>query len=47
VHALQIEISRALYFDERELAPTAGFATLKQDLERLFAALAAEIWTGL
>jgi N-formylglutamate amidohydrolase len=47
VHALQIEISRALYFDERELAPTSGFATLQRDLERLFAALAEEGWTGL
>src|ERR1700722_6223401 len=37
VHALQIEISRALYFDERELTPTPGFETLKADLERLFA----------
>ncbi|HZZ90259.1 MAG TPA: N-formylglutamate amidohydrolase [Caulobacteraceae bacterium] len=46
-HALQIEISRALYFDERELAPTADFATLKRDLDRLFAALAAETWPGL
>jgi N-formylglutamate amidohydrolase len=47
VHALQIEISRALYFDEREMELTAGFVTLKQDLERLFAALAAQDWAGL
>jgi N-formylglutamate amidohydrolase len=47
VHALQIEINRALYFDERALAPTARFPALKADLERLFAALAAQDWTGL
>jgi len=46
-HALQIEISRALYFDERDLEPTAGFESLQRDLERLFAALAAESWAGL
>ncbi len=47
VHALQIEINRALYFDEGAMQLTAGFATLKADLERLFAALAAQAWTGL
>jgi N-formylglutamate amidohydrolase len=47
VHALQIEINRALYFDERELKPTAGFRALKRDLERLFAALAEQDWTRL
>ncbi len=47
VHALQIEINRALYFDEQSLQLTAGFATLKADLERLFAALATQDWTGL
>jgi N-formylglutamate amidohydrolase len=47
VQALQIEINRALYFDEGAMRLTAGFATLKRDLERLFAALAAQDWTGL
>jgi N-formylglutamate amidohydrolase len=47
VHALQIEINRALYFDERDLAPTAGFEALKSDLERLFATLAAQDWALL
>jgi N-formylglutamate amidohydrolase len=47
VHALQIEINRGLYFDERELQLTDGFAALQRDLERLFAALAAQDWTGL
>jgi N-formylglutamate amidohydrolase len=44
VHALQIEVNRALYVDEATLAPTAGFARLKADLERLFQTLAATDW---
>jgi len=47
VHALQIEISRALYLDEATLELTSGFAQLKQDLERLFAAMAAHDWKSL
>ncbi|MHB8530294.1 MAG: N-formylglutamate amidohydrolase [Caulobacteraceae bacterium] len=47
VHALQIEISRALYLDEATLEPTAGFATLKANLEHLFAALANTDWAAL
>jgi N-formylglutamate amidohydrolase len=47
VHALQIEVNRALYVDEATLAPTAGFAALKADLERLFRALAAIDWASL
>jgi N-formylglutamate amidohydrolase len=46
-HALQIEINRALYFDEHELQPTEGFAALQSHLERLFAALAAHDWSRL
>lgn len=46
-HALQIEISRALYLDEASLTPTAGFAKLKADLETLTRALAAADWSGL
>jgi N-formylglutamate amidohydrolase len=46
-HALQIEVNRALYMDEATLALTAGFAGLKADLERLFAALAAADWSRL
>ncbi len=44
VHALQIEINRALYMDERTLDPTAGFGTLKRDLGQLFASLAVVDW---
>jgi len=42
VHALQIEINRAVYLDESTLIPTAGFARLKRDIERLGKTLAAE-----
>jgi N-formylglutamate amidohydrolase len=47
VHALQIEINRAIYMDESALTPTAGFATLRADLERVFTALAAVDWTRI
>jgi N-formylglutamate amidohydrolase len=47
IHALQIEINRALYFDERDLELTDGFAGVKRDLDQLFAAIAAEDWSGL
>ena len=47
VHALQIEVNRALYVDEATLAPTAGFARLKGDLERLFRVLAQTDWSNL
>ena len=40
VHALQIEINRALYLDEATLKPHDGFARLRQGLERVFSALA-------
>jgi N-formylglutamate amidohydrolase len=47
VHALQIELNRALYLDEETLAPTAGFEALKAGLETAFAALAAADWSRL
>ena len=40
VHALQIEISRALYLDEGAIRPKAGFSRLAGDLEQVFGALA-------
>jgi N-formylglutamate amidohydrolase len=40
VHALQIEINRALYVDEAQLTPNDGFARLKADLEQVIGALA-------
>ena len=46
-HCLQIEISRALYFDETALRLTDGAERLKSDLARLFRALAEADWTQL
>lgn len=40
VHALQIEMSRALYMNETTLTKTAGFARLEHDLGRIFGELA-------
>ena len=39
LHALQIEINRALYMDEYNLAPHAGFERLSADIAALAAAL--------
>ena len=47
IHALQIEISRALYLDERNMTPNAGYAALHRDLGRLFATLAPVDWAAL
>jgi N-formylglutamate amidohydrolase len=47
VHALQVELNRALYMDERTLAPTAGFGRLKADLEAMFAILASVDWAAI
>lgn len=40
-HALQIELNRALYLDERTLERTAGFGRLRADMSRLAEALSA------
>jgi N-formylglutamate deformylase len=42
-HALQIEINRRLYMDERKLEKSEGFAGLRQNLTAFFAALAADL----
>jgi N-formylglutamate amidohydrolase len=39
VHALQIEINRALYMDERNVRRSSGLSALARDLERVVAAL--------
>jgi N-formylglutamate amidohydrolase len=39
VHALQIEINRALYMDERRITPLPGFAETAGRIGRLIAAL--------
>jgi N-formylglutamate amidohydrolase len=43
LHALQIEINRALYMDESRISRTAGMKRLKTDLELLFAKLAEQV----
>lgn len=47
IHALQIEINRALYLDEARLEPHAGYETLERDLKRVVANLAAADWGRL
>jgi N-formylglutamate amidohydrolase len=39
VHALQIEINRALYMDEQAIRPSPGLARLARDMDRVIAAL--------
>lgn len=46
-HALQIEINRALYLNERALKRHGGFDRLARDLERLVQALTAGDWSAL
>ena len=45
VHALQIEINRALYMDEATLAPHQGFAALEQAIASAMADCFAR-WSG-
>jgi N-formylglutamate amidohydrolase len=40
-HSLQIEINRGLYMDEARIEKRAGFATLRVDIDRLIATVAA------
>jgi len=47
VHALQIEVNRAIYMDETSFELTPGFDRLRADLERLFQRLAGCDWTRL
>jgi N-formylglutamate amidohydrolase len=47
VHAMQIEINRCMYMDERTLQPTIGFSRLKADLAAFIAELAASFDDGL
>jgi N-formylglutamate amidohydrolase len=46
VHALQIELNRALYLDEISLTPTPAFGALKAGLDSLITGLAAVDWTN-
>jgi len=47
VQALQIEINRGLYLDEKTMRPTDGLKRLSRDIERLTKALAAADWAKL
>jgi N-formylglutamate amidohydrolase len=47
LHAMQLEINRHLYIDERTLEPVAGFGRLRSDLGQLIAELAAALNSGL
>src|SRR5262249_10641866 len=44
-HSLQIELNRRLYMDEATLEPTAGYAKLEADLERLLSAVGDHVMT--
>lgn len=44
-HALQIEIDRSLYLDERTLEPGPGFDALRRDIDLVGAALSAALGT--
>jgi N-formylglutamate amidohydrolase len=46
VHAVQIEINRALYMDERRFVPVAGMAQLMAHVNTMIATLKTE-WTAL
>jgi N-formylglutamate amidohydrolase len=46
-HALQIEVSRALYMDEGSMELIAGFEKLRTDLETLFEVIASVNWARL
>ena len=46
-HAVQIELNRALYLDERTLEPGPKFASTRNGLRRVTAALAECDWSGL
>jgi N-formylglutamate amidohydrolase len=47
VHAIQVEINRALYLDERRMEPHAGLDALQRHLRTCFAGLAATDWSGI
>lgn len=47
LHALQIELNRALYLDERSLEPLPGFAALKRDVDGVLGAMAKADWPAL
>ena len=46
-HALQVEINRSLYMDERSMTKTAGFAELTREFRDVFVTVTQEIGTDL
>jgi len=44
--AVQVELNRALYFDEVRLEPSGDFERCRTALTRIIAALGAEDWQG-
>lgn len=46
-HAVQVELNRALYLDERTLQPGPKFASTRNSLGRVTTALAGRDWSGL
>jgi N-formylglutamate amidohydrolase len=47
VHALQIEVARSLYMDERAIRPLPEMARLREEISGLLAQLAAVDWSFL
>lgn len=47
VHALQIEVNRALYMDESRMTLNGGFERLRADLKRLFEVLSTVDWAQI
>lgn len=47
LHALQIEVNRALYMDEARFEPTPGFARMQEDMTAFVDELAAWDWSML
>ena len=47
LHAIQVELNRSLYLDERTMLRSAGYDRLAEALEKLFGRLAATDWTQL
>ena len=46
-HALQVEINRSLYMDERTMERTDGFARLASDITEVFSLIAETAGTDL
>jgi len=47
VHALQVEVARSLYMDEKRIERRPGIAALTRDISRLVARLAATDWASV